>query len=98
MAQDFAQSFYNSKTWQHTRDAYKRSVGGLCELCWQKGIVRPGEIVHHKNPITPDNINDPNVTLAFDNLELVCRDCHAQLHDRKNRRYKLDELGRVVFL
>ena len=95
---EFAQSLYSSKAWQKTRDAYKRSVGGLCEICWAKGIPKPGEIVHHKTPITPENINDPNVTLSFSNLQLVCRDCHAHIHDRKKRRYKLDDMGRVIFL
>ena len=95
---EYASSLYSSKAWQKTRDAYKKSVGGLCEICWAKGIAKPGEIVHHKTPITPENINDTNVTLSFSNLQLVCRDCHAHIHDRKKRRYKLDELGRVIFL
>ena len=95
---EYASSLYSSKAWQKTRDAYKKSVGGLCEICWAKGIAKPGEIVHHKTPITPENINDPNITLSFENLQLVCRDCHAQIHDRKKRRYKLDDMGRVIFL
>lgn len=94
---DYAASFYSSKAWQRTREAYKRSVGGLCEVCWAKGVIKPGEIVHHKIHLTPENINDPEVTLSFNNLQLVCREHHAQIHDRKKRRYKLDELGRVVF-
>ena len=95
---DYAKSLYKSKAWQKTRDAYARSVGGLCELCWEKGVLRPGEIVHHKIAITPDNINDPTITLSFDNLQLVCRDHHAQIHDRRQRRYKVDELGRVTIV
>lgn len=94
---EYATKFYSSKAWQKTRDAYKKSVGGLCEICWSKGLAKPGEIVHHKKHITPENINDPEITLSFQNLELVCRDCHAKIHDRKKRRYKLDDMGRVVF-
>lgn len=93
---EYASKLYSSKAWQRTRDAYKKSVGGLCEICWEKGIPKPGEIVHHKIQITPANIDDPNVTLAFENLQLVCRDCHARIHDRKKRRYKVDEMGRVI--
>lgn len=92
---EFAKDLYSSKAWQHTRDAYKRSVGGLCEVCWSKGILKPGEIVHHKIHLTPENINDPKIALSFDNLQLVCRDCHAQIHDRRKRRYRVDEMGRV---
>lgn len=102
---EFAQGLYNSKAWQHTRDAYKKSVGGLCEVCWGNGIVKPGELVHHKTPVTTDNINDPEITLSFDNLQCVCRECHSKIHDdiyasrrgKKHSRYKLDELGRVIF-
>lgn len=97
MAKDFAKVFYNSPAWKQTREAYKRSVGGLCELCWAEGIVKAGEIVHHKIELTPDNINDPAVSLSWNNLQLVCRECHMKIHDRKQRRYKLDELGRVIF-
>lgn len=92
---EFAKAFYKSKTWQHTRAAYMASVGGLCEECLKKGIVRAGEIVHHKTPLAPNNINDPEVSLAWDNLELLCRDCHAMMHGGE-RRYKVDAFGRVT--
>ena len=97
MAKEFAASFYNSPAWKQTRDNYKRYRGGLCEICWAEGIAKAGEIVHHKIPLTPDNITDINIALGFDNLQLVCRECHAKAHDRRQRRYKVDELGRVIF-
>ena len=93
----FAEQFYSSKVWKQTRDQYKRAQGGLCEICWANGIIKAGEIVHHKTELTPANINDVNIALGWDNLQLVCRECHAKYHDRRQRRYKLDELGRVVF-
>lgn len=93
---EYASVFYSSKAWKETREAYKKYRGGLCERCFAKGLYKAGEIVHHKTYITPDNVNDPAVTLSFDNLELVCRDCHAAEHDRRQRRYKLDDLGRVI--
>ena len=94
--QDYSASFYSSRPWQDTRRAYRKSVGGLCEVCLKNGIYKPGEIVHHKIPIDPTNINNPDITLNWDNLMYVCRDCHAKIHDRKNRRYKVDEMGRVT--
>lgn len=93
---EYAIAFYSSKAWKDTRDAYRRYRGGLCEPCLAKGLYNAGEIVHHKTHITPDNINDPSITLSFDNLQLVCRDCHAKIHDRRQRRYKFDDLGRVI--
>ena len=76
MAHDYAKAFYTSTRWRQTRQAYidyRRSIdGGVCEECGQ----RLGEIVHHKVMITPANINDASVTLSFNNLELVCWQCH----------------------
>lgn len=95
--QPFAEKFYKGRQWRKTREDYAHYAGGLCEVCWSKGLVTPGEIVHHKIPITPENINDPEITLSWSNLQLVCRDCHGKIHDGKVIRYKLDNLGRVVF-
>lgn len=93
---EFARYFYSSKAWQRTRTAYAKSKRNLCEVCLSKGIVKPGEIVHHKIRLTPENINDPSITLDWNNLQLVCRDCHAAIHDKRQRRYKIDDYGRVI--
>lgn len=97
MAQDYAKTFYKSKAWKQTRDLYAKSVGGLCEICWQNGLVVPGEIVHHRIHLTPENISNPEIALKFSNLQLVCRDCHAMLHkDEGEKRYRVDPDGSVV--
>lgn len=93
---EFAKPFYFSPAWRNTRKAYISSVGGLCERCLDKGIIKAGEIVHHKIHLTPDNIDDENITLDWNNLELVCRECHADEHNRHKRRYKVDEFGNVI--
>lgn len=92
----FAEKFYGSPAWKSTRNAYRKHKGGLCEICWSKGIIKAGEIVHHKIELTPDNIDDANIALNWGNLQLVCRECHAEIHDRRQIRYKIDELGRVI--
>lgn len=51
--------------------------------------------MHHKRELTPENINDPAVSLSWDNLELLCRDCHGKAHGAV-KRYKVDEMGRVT--
>ena len=94
--QPWAARFYKSRAWRACRSAYAASVGGLCERCLRRGVYRPGRIVHHKVYLTPENINDPAVTLGWDNLELVCDDCHAMEHEPRRRRFTVDELGRVV--
>lgn len=87
--------FTRAKRGSAARDGYAASVGGLCEDCLAKGLYRPGEIVHHMIELTPDNINDPAVSLSWSNLRLLCRDCHAKRHGAR-RRYRVDPAGRVT--
>lgn len=94
--QEYAERFYKSKAWQACRLAYAKQVGGLCECCLKKGIYTPGVIVHHKIHINPENIEAPEITMNFENLELLCRDCHAAQHGKRQKRYKVDEMGRVT--
>lgn len=80
MARDFAIKFYNSKQWKKCRDSFKESKYHICERCGE-----PGEEVHHIIYLTPDNINDPYITLSFENLELLCSSCHSIEHNRKEK-------------
>lgn len=94
---EYAARYYKSRDWQACRLAYMKKVGGLCEICLKNGRIVPGVIVHHKVHITPDNIECPEITMNFDNLELVCRDCHAAEHNEKfaKRRFTVDAAGHV---
>ena len=87
--------FYKTKLWQDCRRSYIKKVGGLCEKCCAAGRIVPGEIVHHKVHLTPANINCPEITLNHDNLQLLCRDCHAKEH-KSVKRFKVDAMGRVT--
>ena len=89
----FAHSFYKSWPWIKCQRAYKESKGGLCERCWAKGLIVPGAEVHHKIRLTPENLSDPSIALNWDNLELLCNDCHKEEHSK--RRWRVDELGHV---
>lgn len=88
--------FYKTKAWQDCRDAYMRSVGGLCERCLAKGLIVPAEIVHHKKHLNEKNINDPSVALNFDNLIAVCRQCHGDEHRKIVKRYQIAEDGSII--
>lgn len=97
MAKEFAKDFYNSKSWKTCRAAYIKSVGGLCENCLAKGIYRTGDIVHHIIHISEKNIIDPTITLDWNNLRYVCRDCHAKEHGTDGRRrYTVNDDGSVT--
>lgn len=76
--QPWARWFYKSPAWLRCRDAYYKARYGLCERCGG-----PGKIVHHKIYLTPNNIHDPNVTLNWDNLELLCQECHNREHHER---------------
>ena len=94
-------TFYSSRAWKDARRNYKQSVGGLCEECLKKGIISPAEIVHHKVPLTDENVSDISISLSGDNLQALCRQCHAKAHEqmyaeRTGKRYTIDENGRVI--
>ncbi len=103
MAKDYAKAFYKSKTWENCRAGYIKYVGGLCERCIANGLYNAGVIVHHKIHLTPDNIEIPEITLSYNNLELLCMDCHNKEHtderlayQKNKKRYIVDNFGRVV--
>lgn len=79
MAKEWAESFYNSKAWIKCRNSFMESKYYVCEIC--NGIAT---ICHHKEHLTPENINDPNVTLNWDNLQAVCHECHNKIHGNTN--------------
>jgi 5-methylcytosine-specific restriction endonuclease McrA len=70
---------------------------GMCERCFARGELNVADIVHHKVHLTPKNINDTRVTLSYDNLQRLCRDCHAVVHSGHGEpRATFDESGNLV--
>lgn len=83
MAKEFAKGFYKSKQWIKCRQSYIKSVNGVCERCGDVGYI-----VHHKKHLDEYNINNPEVTLNWDNLEYLCLECHNQHHKFGKNNYK----------
>ena len=83
---EYSRKFYESKSWQNCREAYLTGQQYICERCG--GIA---SIAHHRAYITPENINDPFITLCFDNLEAICYDCHNKEHSRKPERAETEK-------
>ena len=71
-------NFYNSKEWHDLRNYKWEQADGLCELCRKKGIIREGKEVHHIEPIE----KNWNKRFDYDNLILLCPDCHNAQHER----------------
>lgn len=76
MAKEYAKKFYKSRGWQGCRSSFiaerVRRDGAMCQRCKEK----PGYIVDHIEEISPDNINNPDITLNHDNLQYLCLECH----------------------
>ena len=97
MAKEYAKAFYNSSAWIKCKNSYIKSVYGLCERCGE-----PGYIVHHKKHLTPNNINDPNITLNHNNLEYLCLECHNEEHKRFKKKspvkngFRFNDKGELI--
>jgi 5-methylcytosine-specific restriction enzyme A len=87
--------FYDSLPWKKLRDAYKKAKFGICERCFN-----PAKIVHHKIHLDKSNVNKSEISLNWDNLELMCVECHNKHHYRKYNilpsGYKFDECGQII--
>jgi len=83
-------AFYKSKTWRAVSAAYMSSKHYICERCG-----RPARICHHKTWLNARNINDPETTLSFDNLEALCIECHNAEHGLRHDITLFDDSGNV---
>lgn len=93
MSKDYAIGFYSSTAWKTCREVYKKKMCYLCESCGE-----PASEVHHIKHLTPDNIDNPEVTLNESNLMCLCHKCHMKIHksEAEGRRYIIDDEGRVI--
>ena len=57
-------------------------------------------VVHHKIHLTPYTMNDPDISLNYDNLELLCMDCHNREHFKHEyaKRYEIGENGEIIMI
>lgn len=85
--------FYRSSAWLTARQQKITACNGKCEKC---GSI--GEEVHHKIPLTANNIHDVNITLNPDNLICLCKECHNKEHNRfKKNGLIFDSDGNLKF-
>ena len=75
---EWAKSFYKSKAWKKCRASFLASKFYICERCNEAAII-----AHHIIYLTPENINNTSITLSWDNLEALCKDCHNKEHMSK---------------
>ena len=78
--------FYRSKEWTDIRKIVvsERLENGVtvCQHCG-KPIYKPYDLIlHHKEPLTLQNVNDLSISLNKDNLMIVHQTCHNEIHNR----------------
>lgn len=93
MAKDFSRHIYHTSEWERVRQAAWARDHGLCVECRKRGRVTAAEIVHHIDELTPANVGDPGKAYGIDNLECVCRECHATLHGARQRPAPRRDIG-----
>ena len=101
MAREFSRQFYQSNRWRKCAKAFAESKLYVCERCHNQFPRHDGKrqrwIVHHKIPLTPENITDDNIAYGWDNLQLLCIECHNAVHGRTpSRRMLFDADGNLV--
>lgn len=85
--------FYHGAAWKKCRSAFIRSRKGLCERCQAEGAINAGTQVHHRIRLTLENVGDPEISLNWENLELLCAYHHEEEHGKHKQR--TDEFGHV---
>lgn len=91
-------SFYHSQKWILFREQILSDRKPICFYCGE--VFRSDEtiVVHHKEELTLNNVNDHMVSLNPDNVELVHTSCHNKIHKRASYgRYK-KQLGRGIYI
>lgn len=86
---------YNTTVWRKLRLAYMKEHP-VCEECLKNGKVTAADSIHHvKSPFTGNTVN---WTLFLDpeNLEAICRECHARVHAEESGHISAKEVLRQL--
>lgn len=79
--------FYRSKEWANFRQVIiaerTKADGFVYDEITGKPIVKAYDIIlHHKIPLTLENVNDCNITLNPENIQIVSFRTHNEIHER----------------
>ena len=73
---------YQSQRWRVLR-LKKLSDSPLCEICREKGIIKPAVDIHHIVSFMTaiDDIGMKSLAYDYNNLMSVCKECHQFIHN-----------------
>ena len=77
------QAFYNTREWHELRERKRRAEHFECERCRARGIHSQAYTVHHRKYLR----RFPELAMSYDNLELLCEQCHYEEPRVKNRKF-----------
>lgn len=72
------QQAYSSAKWRKVRLTYLVDHP-MCEICEKS----PAMDIHHMQSFIVDGEIDWGLLLDSDNLKALCKDCHAEIHNRQ---------------
>ena len=81
------ETFYKSKEWEIFRQVIinerTKPDGHIYDEETGKPIVKPYDLIlHHKEPLTEENVNDATIAFNPANIEVVSHKTHNRIHDR----------------
>lgn len=85
-------NFYQGERWRRLRAEKFASACGLCERCKANGVIRAGKEVHHIIPIE----KNWDLRYDFDNLILLCPECHNAEHDRVSSLQRFNKIWEEI--
>lgn len=75
---------YLSKRWRQLRES-KLMNNPLCEICLQKGIIKPAIDIHHIDSfLNYEGLKRIEVAYNYNNLLALCKECHSEIHKSDN--------------
>lgn len=86
---------YNSTEWRKLREIYMREHP-LCEECLSKGKTVPAEDIHHIESPFKNGETNHLLLLDYNNLKAVCKECHANIHNRQQGKQTIQDVLRVL--
>lgn len=86
--------FYHSARWRKISRLYLQQKNFICERCGELATI-----VHHKQRLNANNVDNAAIALSENNLEALCLSCHNREHfgiNKSIRECVFDAAGNCV--